>query len=568
MNFKSKIEAYSYTLLTLYRIREQIALWQPQSDQLQLAKIDWYISGLRKAIENHQQNPRVVTRYINKLAEQLSNPEHCAILKQLTKDIKRSDFQQTLEEKFENPLSRRLESELAIHLLQNPTDAIMEAVGRLSSKLIEHMDDLNARDQMSRYLKRFSLQTKCHHIFGARMLPYLVEIKRILTANDPQELLNIMFIHYVFAQTIIRNDPIRCAPVRVPVGKLKEIIEKYYPSIAAEEFFSLVISDDSLRGEIHRHFISDTVIYYSDLYLAIDKKKGRKNQRNPKNYTHQMGLMLPEQHHEEKDLPQLPALWSPDCKNQIPDFTSAYVMDAINNDTVYVSGPSGMTSVLLGQMEMLGNFESEALKKHYLTAIASYIVSGGYHSWHEVLGPAQFCLDLIPGYKVQVPTNEVLAKPPNYNQFFKQQSAIDPQFKSRRQTAWHNYLHYFNQTYLSQNKETNYKPIPDTLRKAIIADLGKYLHKVRSHQPLNFMKIHQKSIKNRALVEAVRDKIIKARYSDINELKQFLYETSAQIDFSLDTQLQRCFDRINTLIKEQGLPNPSEPWPDGIDYPI
>ncbi len=566
MNFRSKIEAYSYTLLTLYRIREHMTLWHPEPDPLQMLDINRCIRGLRKAIENHQQNPLVITRHVNKLAEQLSNPEHSTILKQIIKGIKSSDFQQTLEEKFENPLPRRLESELAISLLRNPTAAMMDAVGRLSSKLIEHMDSLNEQGKLTKYLILFSVHAKFHRIFGGLMLPYVVEIKRILTANNPRELLNIMFIHYVFAQGIIRKEPILCAPVRVPAGKLAEIIEDYYESIDAEEFFSHAISDNSFIGEIHRQFISDTVIYGSDLYTAIDKKRGRLNHYIPKKHTHHMGLMLPEQQHHEKNLPQLQTVWYPDCKSQIPDFASAYVTDSIQNDTVYVSGPSGMTSVLLGQMEMLCNFESEDLKKHYFTAIASYIVSGGYHSWHEVLGPAQYCLDLIPGYKVQVPSSEVLAKPPNYNQFFKQQSAIDPQFRKRRQTAWHNYLHYFNQTCLSQNIESNYQPIPDTLRKAIVADLDKYLYPASNHQRLNFMKIHYKSRKKDELTEGMRDKINKARYSDVNDLKQFICETKVQIDFSTDISLQRCFDRINKLMNEHAVPNPSEGWQDVVAY--
>lgn len=79
----------------------------------------------------------------------------------------------------------------------------------------------------------------------------------------------------------------------------------------------------------------------------------------------------------EKDFPSLPFKWVADCKNQTPDLGSQYFKDEIENNAIYVAGPSGMTSLLLGQMETLANLENEDLKKNYLTAIAIYIVAEG-----------------------------------------------------------------------------------------------------------------------------------------------------------------------------------------------
>ncbi len=56
------------------------------------------------------------------------------------------------------------------------------------------------------------------------------------------------------------------------------------------------------------------------------------------------------------------------------DMNSRTVLDYLENDAIYVTGPSGMTSLLLGQMEVLGNFETVALKRHYLSAAIAMLL--------------------------------------------------------------------------------------------------------------------------------------------------------------------------------------------------
>ena len=273
--------------------------------------------------------------------------------------------------------------------------------------------------------------------------PTLDMVRDLLRKNDPTQLTEIMHIHFKFAQRIIRDLPITHSPVREPVGKLKDIVREIYPG-KPEDFFRLGIATSKEKREC-RAYISDVKMYESPLYTAIGNR-GRAEEGGWSR-THQLGLMLRGQEEHEAGLPTHTSEWAADCKCQLADLTSPYVTDAIENDGVYVAGPSGMASMLLGQMEILANFEHEDLKKNYLSAVVAYIVGGGFHSLHEVIGPAQYSLNLVPGYLIEVPAYGKLAPPPNYNQFFEQQGRIDLEFNVRREAAWQTYIHYFSTIY-------------------------------------------------------------------------------------------------------------------------
>lgn len=91
-----------------------------------------------------------------------------------------------------------------------------------------------------------------------------------------------------------------------------------------------------------------------------------------------------------------------------------------------------------------------ALKQEYLAAVAAYIVGGGFHSLHEVIGPASYVLDLIPDYQVTVTDTKTLktAPPPNYYAFYKLLTNNDPEFAEKREKSWQNYLAYFEKNYV------------------------------------------------------------------------------------------------------------------------
>lgn len=433
MKFKSKLEAYSYAVLLLDTIYEEGGYER-----------DFFNKGINQikaAIENHEQNPMVVVTILKNSCQQLHYADQGKI-NQLIKDIVNSDYTQPLEEKFKNPLARRLESQLAIELLQAPTAAMMHAVGLLSDKILKFIEDIGEQE-FNNGLHFFAEETPDDGKFGSfKQKPTAEAVKKILSDNDPRKLVEIMSIHFKFSRSFTRRLPIKSAPADKPVGKLAEIIKKIWPDKSPETFFSeaLAREETTFRTEI-----PNVYLYKSPLFTAEDNR-GR-GMLKPWQ-AHRMGLMLSEQVDHGADFPTHDSLWSPDCNGREANLNSAYVLDLIENDAIYISGPSGMVTMFLGQMEMLANFPSENLKKNYLTAVMSYIVGGGFHSIHEVLAPAQYGLNLVPGYYVKVPEKGKLAPAPNYNLFFTQQETIDPEFAGRRETAWKKYLHYFKRSYV------------------------------------------------------------------------------------------------------------------------
>ncbi|MFJ1269777.1 hypothetical protein ACD661_14525 [Legionella lytica] len=447
MNFKSRTEAYSYAIVLLAQLSKRHTTSTSDLANTTLNLFNICIRNLKVALENHEQNLKIAVEPINELMGQEDIfPDERVLLKNLILSILNGTYQQTSKEKFDNPLARRWESELAIILLHRPTAAMMEVVQEVSTQIlccIEQLSLIKETFDWSFYLDIFS---RSYHVisFGAEENPTLESIKKILVENKPEQLAEIMHIHFKFAQGIIRKFPITGIE-RKPVGKMAEIVAHIWPG-PMEKFFSEGLSDP-VTGAFNRSHIPDRLMYGSPLYKVLDNR-GKMPNAFDEEGTQQLGLLCWGQEEHEVGLPTHHSSWVADCKAQAANLKSQYVLDLIENDAVYVSGPSGMTSVLLGQMEILANFPMVSLKKNYLTAVMTYIVAAGFHSIHEVIAPAHYALDLVPGYEVHVPHQGKLAPAPNYNQFFSQQELIDPDFAARRDTAWENYLYYFSQHYV------------------------------------------------------------------------------------------------------------------------
>lgn len=456
MQFTSKSEAYLYVIFQLDQLKEkflsQTNVWQ-------------CIEEVKIAFENHEQDPQVVAKIIQKLIASEPLTSHVAEqLSELMNDLLSSTYQQSLQQKFENPWARRSESELPIVLSQKPTKAMMVSVGRVSEAILKILNDPKLKGIF--FMFAAILQESSHAIaLGAfKHAPSEEMVKLMLQENNPDQFLEIMHIHFKFAQGIFRKIPLNYTPYRDPIGKLAEIIKEIWPG-DPKDFFKQGIS--SKEGEALRSFVSDQVFYSSALYTA-ERNRGRKGPLSEKR-CNQLGLMLLSQQEYSIDFPSHSSAWIADCRCQNPDLNSQYVKDLIENDAVYVSGPSGMTSLFLAQMEMLANFETVELKQNYLTAVVSYIVGGGFHSLHEVIGPAQYALDLIPGYQACIPEKNKLAPPPNYYIFYQQQMLIDPEFAARREIAWKHYLQFLRGFYESS------LVISDQIHQAIAAEIDSYL---------------------------------------------------------------------------------------------
>jgi hypothetical protein len=92
------------------------------------------------------------------------------------------------------------------------------------------------------------------------------------------------------------------------------------------------------------------------------------------------------------------------------------------------------------------------LKQHYLSAVIGYITASGFHSLHEILGPAQYALNLVPGYEIQAPDmlQDKLAPAPHYHHYFELISIIDNELGKLVEETWRRYLQYFEKIYLQQ----------------------------------------------------------------------------------------------------------------------
>lgn len=449
MYFISKIEAYTYSLSLLTDIRNKLLTVDPitKSLQQQTIQLNAAIEEIKIMTENHEQDQRVILDLLETIKSALNQTDLIKIIR-LQKHIQQSHYQQTPQAKYENPLARRLESELAITLLLTPTKATMDVVKHVSASILSliESDPTTIRE----ILTKSFFEDGSPISFGApKTAPSLDHVKSLLSNNSHLLLTEIMYIHFRFSQQITRGIPIKHTPLRNPVGQLSKIIADLYPNQDAQSFFKNAIAIKGGAGTFYRSYISDVFFYQSALFTALGGKRGRLG--GLENFklitTHHLGLMLESQQEYEVGLPTHDSQWCADCKCQPADLESPYVHDLIENGAVYVAGPSGMLSILLNQMELLANFDDENLKKLYLTAIVAYIVGGGFHGLHEVIGPAQDRLNLVPGYHIQVPQAGKTALPPNYHHFFMQQAALDPEFIERREAAWEKYLTYFKFDY-------------------------------------------------------------------------------------------------------------------------
>ena len=455
--FKSKTEAYFYALHNLMEIGKT-------SDNPDVVQA---IKEMKILIENHEQDPLKAADILNSLANKLENEDHQKLLGNIATAIQNSEYKQTAQEKYENPLARRLESEMQIALLKNPTDAMMSSVGHVSKALLnvfEQMEKQEYTDELTKFVSNLT-SGKEQTGFGSQPEPMTLEqVKEILQKNDPKDLNQILFIQFLFAQKEMRQLPEAILPPNpnMPSGKLLELIKEYNDGEykdSPQDFFNS-FDADKLK------FISDNRMYSSKLFTA-DPTRGRQGPL-AKEFSSQMGVMLHGQNQEGLDVDR--SRWTPDSKYQGANLDSPFTRDLIENDAVYAAGPSGMTSLFMGIMENYGNFPTIEEKQNYFAAVSAYMVSGGLHSLHEVLAPAQFALDLIPGYKVTPPSQHSRADPPNFHQFYQQQMDLDPQFKERYDQGWDNVM----EAYARQANEFVHAPISDvSIVQQKVSDAGK-----------------------------------------------------------------------------------------------
>lgn len=519
--FKSKVEAYIYALSTLEALK-------PSLGEHATKAIGVAIKQIRIAVENHEQNPKVVADILKNVAKLKQLESGSANkLHLLANIIEKASYKQTRQEKFENPLGRRFESQMQVELLQNPTDEMMASVKIMSNQISDLIGKPNNSENHceQNHLRQFleNLKHNAHYIGfgGLDKKPSIKEVKEILASNKPEDLSTIMFIHFKFAQIVFREiSSTLKPPVRPPVGELLNIVKSLGFKKNPKEFFS------TLNRERVGH-ISDTLFYGATLY----KERGRGQVDRTVLPTKRMGLMRNSTGVYNEDMPEANQTWHPDVEYQEPNLKSPFVRDVVENDAVYVAGPSGMTSLFLGQMEVLANFETVAEKQAYLAAVSAYMIAGGFHSLHKVIGPAQHVLKLVPDYKVSVPKPNQTAEPPNYHAFYGMLEKNFPQYKQVRSQGWEKLISFFDKNLKpAMNKKLT------SIENAEIAAKSKILPKVK------------KAIEH---IDSYANKLLKNKDPDAQEKGRTLKDLATQLNTISDDQtsgISSLKDRITKTI--------------------
>lgn len=441
--FVLKIEAYSTLIYVLQK-----------SDYKENAAVLKAIQQIKHAIENHEQDVQTVLSYLDELlkpdTEGLEDDEFKHKLAFIKDRIEHINFDKTGSiTRFKNPLKRLLDSLMAIKLLTQPTTLMMKSVSELSKGIINQLENYDgllgthkkAIDKFLEVIKNNTGPTeylKAISLGSLENKPSRAKVIKWLKDASLEHLPEIMHIHFKFALALSKKHPLPTNVCREPIGAFKKIIDRYEPRGYKIYFENMA---DERINETYRAHIADTILYRSPLFTT-DEKRGKHSELHYSNKTTTLGLMLDCQDEYESTFPTMPFAWVADAKAQAPDLKSRTTLDAIQNDALYVAGSSGMATLLLHLMENMGNFPTLEEKQSYLLAICAYIVGGGFHSFHEVLDPAAFSLELIPGYRVTPPdlVHHTRRSAPLVGEFFKQLSCFDEEFSALRERAWQHYF--------------------------------------------------------------------------------------------------------------------------------
>ena len=139
-------------------------------------------------------------------------------------------------------------------------------------------------------------------------------------------------------------------------------------------------------------------------------------------------------------MPTIPVSWYPDAICQAPNLNSAYIASLVKHDIPYVAGASGMTSLFMGALTLLGSDTIPEEKNYYLLAVLAFMVSGGLHSTHEVLSVCNSHLGLVPDYQI---TGDSMG---NYDAFFTLFSE-DTEITRLLEESWSKLITWVNVTY-------------------------------------------------------------------------------------------------------------------------
>lgn len=385
-----------------------------------------------------------------------------------------------------------VESFLPAQLLTNPTTKMQEARDNISCVLKKTLEGYLERDFKSPEDKhgKFRDSSADFKIFASRMifeceytypgtfsldeinshLPAELQISKDKIRNLTQEQakriieltierlnspatknIEIMAIHTQFGYNLLKRvvlatDETAC-PEEHPV--YARIVEEYNKkngtAITADQFMEVLRNPD-VASDAARAFISDDMMYKSPLY-QLERTRGRGNP-DQRNGTTSLGIIRSKEPGIKGGLPQLKGSpwvdWS-QCPFE-PD--SKIVQSMTSTETPFISSYSGTTSLLLN-LALSANPASHEEHLSYLCSAMGYISGAGYHSIHEILGPAAHCLDLLPRdcYPVEVASSPDKYLPPQYHSFYQKIASFDPELMERRSVAWSQLESWYQTSY-------------------------------------------------------------------------------------------------------------------------
>lgn len=430
---------YLFTLHVLDGIQQE-----QDETSVQLADA---LEGIRTALNRHEQDVQVVTGILEGILSDTQlrlNKKAQKVLTDINRAVLDSDFEQTPEERWANPLGRRLESQIQIAIITQPTPLMMNAVKKLSTHIVTILKRLQAEGSLYVDALMDELKEETNVIgFGAYKasecsgklkkrglqdrLPRLADVIKTLEANKPEDLIRIMCIHFKFGRVVSRN----------------------------LEWISM--SDESERI----CEIADQRMYNSPFYLGRGRAGPLKS-----NYTQRMGILVSNEAPESASLPLSHNSWVADSKAQAPDLSAKFTKGLINNDTPYVAGVSGMASIMIADYLVLAKKTTNEEQRLYIAAIAAYIVSGGLHCLYEVLAPIAFCLkeeNLLPDFHVKESEHADQISPPDYQYFYDLICSIDPALVTILDNAWDEMMVFMREEYLPSQGIACYQPNIDIL---------------------------------------------------------------------------------------------------------
>lgn len=427
MRYKLRPEAYSHILKFLYKVRGEYASHK--------SVIKKTILKIKRALLDHELDQKKVVESVTLLLSILQGSD-LQEFKQIAHDVKTSKYTKSRHDMWLNPYGRRLESEISINLLLNPTQKMKEAVRKVSQSILrvikENEDYLKHHpedDETSKMIRQsFASLQKVDWVdklgIGRYHEKYSMEsFKKILMDNDFKYLDEIMLAHLKFAGIVLRKIPIVTSEKNEKISiesRVKQIDGDFYQS----EMYK-VCPGRGRNGGLKRWDM------YHTTHLGIDV--------NPL---------------DKKEMPKLKCKpWHADSMAQDAylapsDKEYPIVRDMIENDTPFITGFSGLTSLLMPQMRILSDKMTDDEQRAYLCSVIAFIVSAGFHSIHEILGPCAKIIDLIPGYNAAVPSATQKGPVPNYSQFFDLIKKYDPEIEDRLEKSWQRFIQYSPKPFL------------------------------------------------------------------------------------------------------------------------